>query len=77
MFKIWGLRVIKENVEITSLSEKINELILEGQIKIPTPDKARLQVEFLEFYLSQPIIPLQPPPPPIVLSPVSDKLRII
>ncbi|MBU4076415.1 MAG: hypothetical protein KKI06_06875, partial [Euryarchaeota archaeon] len=85
VLKIWGLRVKNENVEITSLSEKINELILEGRIKIPAPDKARLEVEYLEFYLPPPIIPLPPPlppappipPPPIILPPVSVKLRII
>lgn len=82
--KIWGLRLRKEDVEITSLREEINKLIFEANIKIPAPDKARLEVEQLEFYLPPPIISLPPPPPPalpippppIILPPVSVKLRI-
>lgn len=71
-----GLRVKKEDIEITSLKEEINKLILEANIELPAPDKARLEVNQLEFHLPPPIIPTLPPSPPIILPPVSIKLQI-
>jgi len=83
--KLWGVRVKKEDIEITSLNEEIGKLLVGASIKIPAPEKARLEVTELQIHLPPPVILLPPPPPPappippppVILPPISLKLRIL
>jgi hypothetical protein len=83
--KSWNIHIKSEDIKITDIQQKINEILVNGEIILPKEMKAKLQLSELTFYLPGPIIPLPPPLPPappiplppIVLPPISVTLKII